>query len=138
MEAATSKARPSAGGKASDISPVIKATERAGVCSCLTVKTRRPVESAAMVEAAVAEVTVTEIAGMEPVVTIVSAMRDEGVMVEECPTAMPVVAPMTPAPPKSSEVSDSKSNTERESDAAPKNTGHGIPARVGNDRCPVH
>src|SRR5258707_863381 len=53
-------------------------------------------------------------------------------------TAMPVISPVMPAPPKSSEVTDSKSNTERESDAAPKNPGHRIPAWVGNNRRTVH
>src|SRR6266481_1254586 len=82
---AASKARLPAGGKASCIS--------------------------AVVEAAVAEVTVAEITVMEPLVTKVSAVRNEFVMVEECSTAMPVVAPVTPAPPKSSEEADAKSNT---------------------------
>jgi hypothetical protein len=114
---AASKARLPAGGKASGISAVIKAAEPAGVHSCLPVKartsvrSRRPVESAAVVGAAVAEVTVAEITVMEPVVTKVSAVRNEFVMVEECSTAMPVVAPVTPAPPKSSEEADAKSNT---------------------------
>src|SRR5260370_20923456 len=51
---------------------------------------------------------------------------------------MPVVSPVAPSPPKASEVSDSKSQTERESDAAPKNPGHRIPARVGNDWRAIH
>src|SRR5216683_2798715 len=110
-----------------------------------SVEATTSVERVAVAEAAVAEVTVAEITMavaeitmMEPIVTKVSAVRDEGVMVVECPTAMPVVPPVTPAPPKSSEVPDSKSNTERESDAAPKNTGHRIPAWVGNNRRTVH
>src|SRR5260370_16124527 len=59
-------------------------------------------------------------------------------MVKECTAAMPVIAPMTPTPSKSSKVSDSKSDTERQSDATPKNPGHGIPARVSDDRRAVH
>ena len=39
---AASKARPPAGGEASDIATVIKATERAGACSWLSVKRRAP------------------------------------------------------------------------------------------------
>src|SRR5712664_2433570 len=106
---------------------------------------RRSVSSAAMVEAAVTEVTamakitavakvtVGEITVMEPVVTEVSAVRSEFVMVEEGSTATPVVPPVTPAPPKSSEEADSKSNTEGQSDAAPKDPGHRVPARVRNN-----
>src|ERR1700751_4700810 len=59
-------------------------------------------------------------------------------MVEKRSTAMPVIAPMTPAPPKSSEEADTKSNAEAEADAAPKNSGHRIPVRVSDDRRPVH
>src|SRR5580693_6016555 len=59
-------------------------------------------------------------------------------MIEVCSSTMPVVSPMTPTPPKSPKVSDPESKTERESDSAPKNPGHGIPARVGDNRCPVH
>src|SRR5260370_17172203 len=59
-------------------------------------------------------------------------------MVEQCTPAMTVGPPVPPAPPKPSEEPETKSNAEGESDAAPKNPGHGIPARVGDDRCPVH
>src|SRR5215470_15142021 len=142
MEATTagaaSKARPPAGGKASGISAMIKATERAGARPWLRVKPGRTVESAAVVEAAVTEVTVAEIAVTESVVTKVPAVRDPGVMVEKCPTAMPVVSPVSPAPSKSSEETDSKPETEGEPDASPKNSGDWIPAWVGNDRGPVH
>src|ERR1700730_8336918 len=103
-----------------------------------SVRTRRPVESAAMVEAAVADVTVAEITVMEPVVTEVPAMRGIIVMVEGWSTAVPVVPPVAPAPAKSSEEADTKPDTEGESDAAQKNSRHRIPARVGNDRRPVH
>src|ERR1700731_1560688 len=70
---------------------------------------------------------------MEPVVTELSAVRLKGVMVEECSTVMPVISPVAPTPPKASEVSDSKSDTERKSDAAPKYPGHRIPAGVRDD-----
>src|ERR1700674_6042192 len=85
----TPKARLPAGRKASGISAVVKATERAGVCSRLTVKTRRPVESAAVMEAAVLEITVAvaevavavaEITVIESAVMEGSAVRDEAVM----------------------------------------------------------
>src|ERR1700676_31527 len=93
---------------------------------------------AAVVKVAMAKVTVIEITVMESAVTEVSAVGDERVMVEECSTAMPVVSPVAPAPPKASEVPDSKSKTERESDAAPKNSGHRIPAGVGDDWRAIH
>src|ERR1700730_14165810 len=143
MKPASSKARPPAGGKASNISAVIEAPERAGVRSGLSVEARTTVECVAVAEAAVAKVamakvTVVEITVMESAVTEVSAVRDERVMVEECSTPMPVVSPVAPAPPKASEVPDSKSNAERESDAAPKNPGHRIPAWVRDDGRAIH
>src|SRR5580693_10177298 len=97
-----------------------------------SVKTRRPMESAAM------GVTVTEITMMEPLMTELIAMRDKGVMVEECPSTMPVISPVAPAPPNSSEVADAKSNSKAKADAAPKNPGNGIPAWIGNNWVAVH
>src|SRR5258708_4935873 len=91
-----------------------------------------------MIEAAMADATVAEITVMEPLVTKLSAMRDVGVMVEECSTVMPVVPPVAPAPPISPEEAETKSNTKGKADAAPKDPGHRIPARIGNDRRPVH
>src|SRR5258708_7183960 len=87
-----------------------------------------------MVEVAMVGVAVVEIAMIEVAVVEVaaidnrSAVGDVGIVVVNRRTAMPVISPVMPAPPKSSEVTDSKSNTERESDAAPKNPGHRIPA----------
>src|ERR1700730_6391719 len=102
------------------------------------VKTRSPMESAAVIEAAMAEVPVCEITVVEPLVTEVSAMGDEGVMVKEGTMAMPVIAPVAPAPSKSSEEADTKPNPKAKADAVPKNSGHRVPAWVGDDRCPVH
>src|ERR1700693_587397 len=93
---------------------------------------------ATMVEVGAAEVTVAGITVMEAFVTELAAVRDEGVMVEECSTSMPVVSPVAPTPPKSSEVPDTKSNTEGESDAAPKNPGLRIPAWIGDDWRAIH
>ena len=95
-------------------------------------------ESAAVSEPAVAEVTVCEITVMEVIVTEVSAMGDEGVMVKECTMAIPVIAPVAPAPSKSSEEADTKPNSKTKAEASPKNPGHGIPAWVGDDGFPVH
>ncbi len=61
MGAATKAGAP-AGRKAAGISAVIKAAERAGVCSWLGVKTRRPVEGVAVVGVSVVEIGVVKIA----------------------------------------------------------------------------
>src|SRR5271169_5573371 len=81
---------------------------------------------------------VAEIAVMEPLVTELMAMRDKGVMVEERSSAMPVISPVAPAPPKSSEEADAKSKSKAKADAVPKNPGNGIPAWIGDDRVAVH
>ena len=80
----TSKARPPAGGEASDIAAVIKATERAGARSWLSVKRRAPtsvervaVAEIAMVEVAVVKVTVVEVVAIDDR----SAVGDVGVVV---------------------------------------------------------
>src|ERR1700738_1600303 len=91
-----------------------------------------------MVKPSVAAVTVGEITVMVPAATEVPAMRVVLVMVEGSSTPMPVVSPVTPAPSKTSEEADTKSNTERTADTAPKNPGHRIPARIRNDGPPVH
>src|SRR6266851_3011497 len=87
-----------------------------------------------MVGVAVVEIAMIEVAEIDNR----SAVGDVGIVVVNRRAAMPVISPVMPAPPKSSEVADSKSNTERESDAAPKNPGHRIPAWVRDDRRTVH
>ena len=72
--AATSEARPPAGGKASYISAVIEATERAGVRSRLSAKARTAMERVAVAETAMVKVSVIEITVMESVVTELSAV----------------------------------------------------------------
>src|SRR5713101_3844166 len=93
MGAATKAGAP-AGRKAAGISAVIKAAERAGVCSWLGVKTRRPVEGIAVIKVAVVEVTAIDDR---------SAVGDVGVVVVDRAMATPVVPPVTPAPAKPSE-----------------------------------
>src|SRR6202007_39218 len=152
MKTTASETGASAGGEASGVSAVTEATERAGVCSGLCVKVGRAVESAAMVEATVAGVTVieatvseatvieapvAEIAMMESFATKVVAVRGPVVMVEEGSTAVPVISPMTPTPAKSAEEADAKSDTKGKARAAPKDSGHRVPARVGNDGRPI-
>jgi len=91
-----------------------------------------------MAEVTVADVAVAETTVIEPLVTELMAVRDEGVMVVEGSPAMPVIAPVSPAPPKSSKEADTKSNTKGKANAAPKNARHGIPPRVGDDGRAVH
>ena len=59
----------------------------------------------------VAKTSATEVRVIESGAIKGPAMRNEGVMVVDCPTAMPVVSPVTPAPTKSTEVANSESNT---------------------------
>src|SRR5712675_3031946 len=99
---------------------------------------KAPVANAAVSEPTVAKVAVTQITMMEPVMPELSAVRYELAVIERCPAAMPVVAPMAPAPAKSPEISGSKSNTERQPDAAPKNSRYRIPAWVGHDRSAIY
>src|SRR6266436_2954849 len=99
---------------------------------------KAPMANVAVIESSMVKVAVIEITVMESVVAKLSAVRNELVVIEECPAAMPVVAPMAPAPAESAEISESKSNTERQSDAAPKNSRHRIPARVGHDRSAIY
>src|ERR1700688_5284186 len=91
-----------------------------------------------MAEVTVAGATVARITVMKPLVPELMAVRDVGVMVVERSPAMPVISPVPPAPPKSSEEADTKSNAKGKAHAAPKNAGHGIPPRVGDNRCTVH
>src|SRR6266404_4566573 len=146
VEATASNAGVPARRKASSISAVIKATEPARVRTRLRVKARTSVKrvatvavaNAAVSEPTMAKVAVTQITMMEPVMPELSAVRHELVVVEGCPAAMPVISPMAPAPAKSAKISESKSNTKRQSDAAPKNSRHRIPARIGHDRSAIH
>src|SRR2546422_740334 len=85
----TSKARPPAGGKASDVSAVIKPTERPRARSWLKVRSRRPMEprTSAGRSASVGRVAMVEVAAIEVAVVEVvaiddrSAVRDVGVVV---------------------------------------------------------
>ena len=83
-------------------------------------------------------VAVAEVTMMEPVVTKIPAVRDTFVMIEERSTAMPVVAPVMPAPAISSEEADTKSNAKGNAGATPVNPGHGKPAWIRDDRLTVH
>src|SRR5258707_14688748 len=91
-----------------------------------------------MTEVTVADVAVAETTVIEPLVTELMAVRDEGVIVVEGSPAIPVIAPVAPAPPKSSKEADTKSKTKGKANAAPKKAGAGIPPRGGGDRCTVH
>src|SRR5258708_18037998 len=116
MGAATKAGAP-AGRKAAGSSAVIKAVERAGVCSWLGVKTRRPVEGVAVVGVSVVEIGVVKIAVIKVAVVEVtaiddrSAVGDVGVVVVDRAMATPVVPPVTPAPAKPSQEPNPKPTT---------------------------
>ena len=97
------------------------------------------VESVAMVEIAMAKVAVIKVAAVEvAAIDDRSAVRDIRVVVVDYPAAVPVVSPVMPSPPKSSEEADAKSKTERDCGAGKKDSGNWNPAGVGNNRCSVH
>ena len=113
----TSKARLPAGGKASDISAVIESTERAGVCSGLRVRRWSPVESwiSAYRSASVKCIAVVKVAAVGIEVVAIddrAAVGDVGVVVVNRGATVPIIVPVMPAPPKSSEKADSKSSAE--------------------------
>src|SRR5467141_2982919 len=147
MEAA-SKARPPAGGKASDISTVIKATERAGACSWLKVRSRRPVEprisaarSASVERVAMVEVAVVEIAAAAIKIVAIddgSAVGDVGVVVVDHPMAMPVASPVMPAPTIPSEETDAEPDSKSNPRPSQEDPRHGIPAWICDDRVAIH
>src|SRR3979490_467803 len=62
-----------------------------------------------------------------------AAVRDVSVVVVNCGATVPVIIPVMPAPPESSEETDSKSSTEVNRWTAIKDSGHGNPTRVGDD-----
>ncbi len=137
----TAKARPPAGGKASCIAAVIKATEGAGAGIWLSVKGGGPtsVERVAMADIPVIEVAVVEIVVTE-IVTVDdrSAMGDVSIVVVNRPAAVPVVSPVMPAPPKSSEKADPESDSKSNPHTAKEDSWHGIPAWVRDDWRPVY
>ena len=97
------------------------------------------VESVTMVEIAVAKVAMIKVAAVEVMaIDDRSAVRDIRVVVVDYPSAVPVVSPVMPAPPKSSEEADAKSKAERDCGAGKKDSGNRNPAGVGNNRCSVH
>src|SRR5882757_1786137 len=63
-----------------------------------------------------------------------AAVGDVSVMVEHRAAIVPVISPVIPAPAKSTEETDSKSSAEVESWAAIKDSRHGIPTGVGQNR----
>src|SRR5712675_582522 len=67
-----------------------------------------------------------------------AAVGDVSVMVEHRAAIVPVISPVIPTPAKSSEEADSKSSAEVESWAGIKDSGHGIPTRVGQNGVSVH
>src|SRR6266852_4015011 len=137
----TSKARPPAGGKASDVSAMIEATERAGPCSRLKVRSRRPMEprTSAARSASVERVAMIEVAVVEVVaIDDRSAVRNVGVVVVDRCSAVPVVSPVMPAPPISSAKAEPEADSESNPRSGQEDPGHGIPAWIRDDRLTVH
>src|SRR5580693_7259986 len=143
---AASETRPPAGGKASDIAAVIKATERPTARSWLKVRSRRSVEArtsaawpasverVAMVEVAVIEVVVAEIVPIDDR----PAVGDVGVVVVDHPMAMPVAPPVVPAPSVSSEETDAEPDSETNPHSSHEDPRLGIPAWIRDNRPTVH
>jgi len=78
---------------------------------------------------AMVEVAVTKIASIEVIaIDDRSAMRDISVVVVYRCTAMPIVSPVMPAPPKSSEEADAEADSKSNPHAAKEDSRHGIPA----------
>src|SRR6266436_6525170 len=134
----TSKARPPAGGKAPDIAAVIEATERAGACSWLKVRSRRPVEprTSAARSASVERVAMVEIAVVE--IAVVEVAVVEGAVVVDHPMAMPVASPVMPPPPKSAEESDPEADSKSNPRSGKEDSRQGIPAWICDDRFAIH
>src|SRR5467141_540572 len=143
---ATSKARPPAGRKASDVSAVIKPTERPRARSWLKVRSRRPMEprtsagrSASVERVAMVEVAAIEVAAVEVVaIDDRSAMGDVGVVVVNHPMAMPVASPVMPAPPKSTEEADSEPDSKSNPCSGQEDPRYGIPAWICDDWLAIH
>src|SRR6266436_2268988 len=143
---ATSKTRPPAGGKASDIATVIKATERSRARSRLKVRSRRPVkprtsvarsasmERVAMVDVAVAEIAVVEVVAIDDGSTV----GDVGVVVVNHPMAMPVASPVMPAPTISSEETDAEPDSKSNPRSGKEDSLHGVPAWICDDWLAIH
>src|SRR6266851_3194536 len=128
----TSKARPPVGGKASDVSAVIKPTERPGACSWLKMRSRRPVEprTSAVRSSSVERVAMVEVAVVEVVaIDDRPAVGDVGVVVVDHPMAMPVRSPMMPAPPISPVEADSEADCVRWVQPAIPDSGILVPSR---------
>ena len=92
------------------------------------------VESVTVVEIVMAKVAAIEVVAIDDR----SAMRDIGVVVVNCCSAMPVVSPVMPAPPKSSEEADAEADSKSNPHTAKEDSRHGIPAWVRDDRLPVY
>src|SRR6267378_2557648 len=137
----TPKTRPPPRRKASDITAVIKAAERAGACSWLTVKrrVRVPVEGIPMVEIVVARVAVVEVvAGDVVAIDDRSAMGDVGVVVVDHAMAMPIASPVMPAPTISSEETDAEPDSKSDPRSSKEDSRNRVPAWICDDRLIVY
>src|ERR1700676_2588463 len=87
-----------------------------------------------MVEAAMVEAAVVEVAAVHDRSTV----REIRVVVVNHPVPVPVPSPVIPSPTKSSKESDSESRAEVKPRAVKKDSGHWIPAWVGDDGIAVY
>src|SRR6266852_6035259 len=139
---AASKARPPAGGKASDIPTMVKTAEssrtgaRLAVWCCGSMESRTPRRAATMGSPGVVEIptSVIEIVAVDDR----SAVGDVGVMIVNHCSAMPVVSPVMPAPPISSEEADPEADSKSNPRSRQEDPRHGIPAWICDDRLAVH
>src|SRR4030088_203159 len=97
----------------------------------------------AVIEVVVVEVILMGIAVVKIVVTEIvvvddrSAVGDVGIVVVYRPAAVPVVAPVVPAPSISSEKAHPESDSKSNSRSCEENPRHGIPAWIGHDRLAI-
>src|SRR5438876_4110184 len=125
---------------------MVKAPEGSGMCARLASKSMLPtllstigvvcvvIGGAIEIVAAMIEIVVVEVVAIDDG----CAMGDVGVVVVDYPVAMPIASPVMPAPSKSPEEADSKSNPERDCRPSQKDPWYGIPAWICDDRVAVH
>ena len=118
---------------------MVKTAEGPGMCATLASKSMLPtllstIEVVCVVIGGAIEIVVVEVVAIDDG----CAVGDVGVVVVDYPVALPIASPVMPAPSKSPEEADSKSNPERDCRPSKKDPRYGIPAWICNDRVAVH
>ena len=124
-----------------DIATVIKATERAGACSWLSVKgrVRVSVEGIPVIEIVMVEVAAIKVvAGDVIAIDDRSAVGDIGVVVVDHPMAMPIASPVMPAPTIPSEETDAESDSKSNPSSGKEDSRHGVPTWICDHRLAVN